>query len=181
MLATPRRRPEAAGCPHGDTKTRQKHAHLNTIVQHTEQEQFQLPPGVPLVSAELFVNLCIDSFRLLRLLAQAARHHGLQSHPPLVSAARFERDPSNTSASRFQLLSGAVQAAVGSAWEGRTDGRGWGRGAEPGASLSSCPPSRAELRLFTRMFTANHERLIHGDGGQQSPLRDAPCSVAASK
>lgn len=64
---------------------------------HTEQQQFQLSPGVPLVSAQLFVNFCIDSFRLLRLLAQAASHHGLQSHPPpLVVAARIKRDLTNT-------------------------------------------------------------------------------------
>lgn len=48
---------------------------------HTEEKQFQLSPGVSLVSAELFVNFCIDSFRLLRLFAQATSHHGLQSHP----------------------------------------------------------------------------------------------------
>lgn len=47
----------------------------------TEKEQFQFSPRVPLVSPELFVYLRIDSFRFLRLFAQAASHHRLQSHP----------------------------------------------------------------------------------------------------
>lgn len=46
----------------------------------TEQEEFEFSPGISLVSPELFVDLGVDSFGLLRLFTHATGHHGLQSH-----------------------------------------------------------------------------------------------------
>lgn len=47
---------------------------------HTQEEKFQLPPCVSLVSAKLFIDLGVDPLRLLGLLTQAAGHHRLQRH-----------------------------------------------------------------------------------------------------
>lgn len=46
----------------------------------TEQQQLELAPGVALVPPQLLLNLGVDPFGLLHLIAQATRHHGLQSH-----------------------------------------------------------------------------------------------------
>lgn len=46
----------------------------------TQQQQLQLPAGVPLVSAQLPLDLVVDPSGFLGLLAEAARHDGLQSH-----------------------------------------------------------------------------------------------------
>lgn len=45
--------------------------------RHTQQQQLQLPSCVSPVSPELFLDLGIDAFGLLRLLAEATSHHGV--------------------------------------------------------------------------------------------------------
>lgn len=44
---------------------------------HTQQQQLQLPSCVSSVSPELFLDLGIDAFGLLRLLAEATSHRGV--------------------------------------------------------------------------------------------------------
>lgn len=53
---------------------------VSLLVLHTQEEKFQLPPCVSLVSAKLFIDLSVDPLRLLGLLTQAAGHHRLQRH-----------------------------------------------------------------------------------------------------
>lgn len=60
---------------------------------HTQEEKFQLPPRVSLVSAKLFIDLGVDPLRLLGLLTQAAGHHRLQRHRRSGS----EKDPTDFS------------------------------------------------------------------------------------
>lgn len=59
----------------------------------TEQQQLELPAGVPLVPAELPLNLVVDPPGFLGLLAQAARHDGLQSHSFKVPPLQPRRHP----------------------------------------------------------------------------------------
>ena len=53
------------------SKTPPSHQHDDL----TEQQQLELPPGIPLVLPQLWLDLCVDPLLLLLLLREAARHH----------------------------------------------------------------------------------------------------------
>lgn len=54
----------------------------------TEQQQLELAPGVALVPPQLLLDLGVNPLGLLHLIAEATRHHGLQSHRPGPGARR---------------------------------------------------------------------------------------------
>ena len=46
----------------------------------TEKQQFEFPASVPLIAAELPLDLVVDPSRFFRLFAEATRHDGFQGH-----------------------------------------------------------------------------------------------------
>lgn len=70
----------AASAPPGSTRT--VAADPAGPAALTEQQQLELAPGVALIPPQLLLDLGVDPLGLLHLIAEATRHHGLQSHRP---------------------------------------------------------------------------------------------------
>lgn len=79
---------------------------LRPQISHTQEEKFELPPCVSLVSAKLFIDLGVDPLGLLGLLTQAAGHHRLQRHRRSASVKdpTFPQRNTKAAASRWPPL-----------------------------------------------------------------------------
>ena len=80
----------------------------------TEQQQLELPPGIPLVLPQLALDLGVDPLLLLLLLREAARHH-CGCHPHRGGRSQAYPKPHRNRPPPFPAKPRSQEASAGSA------------------------------------------------------------------